>query len=162
MDSISFVIGYVIDYKNEKNYSVDIFINGRDLRDIIRDVELPYFSKAGNPGRAGGYLGLPPKAVFLPSRHFLDKPNRLYCYGEKRAIYRCVCGDVHCGPMLVDITITDDKILWDNFENPYHSTLFTDKPWDYSSLKFVFDKKQYELELSKIKESELGQYAYTR
>ena len=64
--------------------------------------------------------------------------------------------------MLVDITLdNNDNVIWSNFENPWHSIEWTKEPWDYNSLKFTFERKQYESELSKAGESELKQYAYT-
>jgi hypothetical protein len=160
MDHISLSIMGGLDYKDEMNYGVDIFINECNLLDIIREIELPY--STGNPTLAGAYLGLPPKAVFLPSRHFLDKPDPYYCDHGRRAIYRCGCGDVGCKPMLADITLDNDYVIWSNFENPWHSIEWTKEPWDYSSLKFTFERKQYESELSSVSESELKQYVYTR
>lgn len=162
MDRISLSIYSVLDYKDDQDYCVRIEVNGRDLLDIIREVELPFATRDRRPNRAGGYHGLPPKAVFLPSRHWLDQPDRLYCDHGRRAIYRCICGDVGCGPIIIDLDISEDAVTWRNFENPWHSLEWTKEPWDYSSLKFTFDKEQYLSELSKVSESELEKYRYVR
>src|SRR5437016_4274829 len=66
MDSISFV------GENDKKSGVRIIINGRDLIEIVREIELPFATREGSPQIAGAYSGLPAHRVFLPSQHFSD------------------------------------------------------------------------------------------
>ena len=130
---------------------VDIYINEQDVRDIIREVELPFAAIDGKPDRAGDYERLSPAHVFFPNKHFLGEPD--YCIPEngKVPILRCKCGDIDCNPIYVRITVQNDKVIWSDFENPWHTLEWTKDPWDYSSLHFVFDRVQYESQLNRAK-----------
>lgn len=121
---------------------VDVFINNRRLIDMVREVELPFARNEGNPEIAGGYLGLPPEAVFLPGRGFLDNPDEWYGQEGKSAVLGCECGEPGCWPFLVKIKLETDRVIWDGFEQPYR------KKWKYDKLEpFVFDREQYENQL---------------
>jgi hypothetical protein len=127
-----------------------IYVNGRNLIDILREVEMPFALKEGHPDIAGGYMGLPPNEVFLPSKHLLGEPAfDLYKYpGEKVEVLQCVCGVPGCWPFLVRITDEGDRVVWSDFEQPHRSGVAGRKKWDYQNLQpFVFDKAQYMAEL---------------
>jgi len=128
---------------------VDIYINGREIRDIIREVELPFAIHDGKAEIAGDYERLEPKDVFLPNRHFLGEPdNRCLQKNGKVPILRCKCGDFGCYPLYVRITIQKDRVVWSDFENPWNTSEWKKEPWDYSSLYFVFERDNYEIQLS--------------
>ncbi|MBI2508370.1 hypothetical protein HYV89_05465 [Candidatus Woesearchaeota archaeon] len=164
--------------KNKKTRRVDIFINGKSLINILRKVEISQIEKDNEKERnnkkdseykyikqylspetmekltkrnnektpkslAGSYTGLPPKRVFLPSKHFLGKQSKRWYYrNNKTCILVCSCGGAGCWPMITKITLTPKKVIWNNFEQAHNSR------WKYN-LKFNFDRKQYESELSK-------------
>ncbi len=57
---------------------VDIQINGREIRDIIREIELPFATRECNPGLAGDYEHLEPKNVYFPNKHFQEEQDDEY------------------------------------------------------------------------------------
>ena len=120
---------------------VDVFINGRNLADILREVEMPFAAREGKPDLAGSYVGLPLEEVFLPSPRLLGEPATYYDhdYPEgKIAVLGCVCGDVGCWPFLVRIKLQEDAVVWDGFEQPHR------RAWRYDEMRpLVFDRAQY-------------------
>lgn len=132
---------------------VDIVINGRNIREIVYEVESANLIREGKEPTTGGYELLEPDFVFLPYRNFLGEPDRtLYPYmvdDGRVPILRCVCGDIDCGPVYVRITLEGGRVVWSEIGNPAKEPDYCEKPWDYSSLHFVFDREQYMSELSK-------------
>jgi hypothetical protein len=64
---------------------------------------------------------------------------------EKTALLGCGCGEVGCSPLMARITVTDDTVTWDEFEQP------TRPGWDYDGFgPFTFDRAQYEQALMAI------------
>jgi hypothetical protein len=53
-----------------------VFVNGRNLVDILREVELPFSAREGNPNLAGNYVGLPLEEVSLPSPVYSARRRR--------------------------------------------------------------------------------------
>ncbi|HMK46936.1 MAG TPA: hypothetical protein VK436_09950, partial [Methanocella sp.] len=121
---------------------IEIKINGSSLINIIRETE----SRQSEPRN---YEGLSVLTSLYPSKHLLDDPHPYYPakYGGRIPVLRCVCGDLDCNPMYVKISVTDKDITWSDFFNPWETTEWRSNPVDYSSLRFVFEKSQYESEL---------------
>ncbi|MBE1554002.1 hypothetical protein [Sporosarcina limicola] len=141
MDKIKLVIK-----KDDEAEFVDIYINEKRLVEMLREIELQY-----EPKIAGEYRGLPQSVVFFPSRHFLDEPDKWYLHDDKVSILECVCGSPGCWDFNVKITIEDDKVIWSEFEQPLRSVDSAGGYWNYDKIKpIVFDRKQYEAELSKM------------
>jgi hypothetical protein len=139
VDTIRFEIGEKYDPGDGIVDAVVVLINGRNLVDVLREVELPFATREGKPDLAGDYAGLPPEEVFLPSPRLLGEPATHYEGIEgKIAILGCVCGDVGCWPFLVKITLREDVVIWDGFEQPHRHA------WRYDEMRpFVFDRAQY-------------------
>ncbi len=144
MDTIEFVI---------VDNTIRMVINGRDLFDMVREVELPYATKEGSPSIAGNYGGLPAKILSLSPKHFLGEPNRLYGgYKNQTQVGVCGCGEAGCWPLDVAITINDAEVIWSDFSQPHRSENSKTSHWRYDDLgPFHFDRKQYEAALSSIK-----------
>lgn len=140
---------------------VAIFINGRDLIDIVRDVELPMAQREGSREIAGSYEPMWAEAFFAPSRQLLGEPhewfqNNIWEHEDKIVLFRCGdCGIDDCWPLVVKITLQDDTVSWSEFEHPRRCATGPggDKvgPWEYDKLgPFVFDRMQYEAELARL------------
>ena len=159
MDKIRLEIGKREDPANGMVDAVEIFINNRNLVDIVREVELPFAQQESKPDLAGSYVGLPPEDIFSPSRRLLGEPSTYYDHDhseDKLAVLGCVCGEPGCWPLLVRITVEENVVIWDGFEQPFRSkgpySISEGRaiPWEYDLLRpFVFDKAQYLSELSK-------------
>lgn len=118
----------------------EVFVNGRNLRELAREVESPYAAREGKAGLAGSYSGLPPKAVFLPSCRLLGEPETYYDHDGlgRLAVLGCVCGVVGCWPLLVEIWVLEDRVIWRNFKQPHRSA------WRHDRMgSFVFDLFRY-------------------
>lgn len=129
---------------------VDIYINNRNLLDILKKVELPYALAEGKDAViiAGNYEGLPAEDIFYPSRHIWGEALPIHEYVEgKISLLDCNCGCYGCWPFQVKISLHDDRVIWSDFEQPHRSL----ENWTYKELSpFIFDIKQYEMEWKKL------------
>lgn len=141
VDVIRFEIGERDDPSEGTVDAVEIFINDRNLVEIVREVELHFCAQEGRPHRAGKYVGLSPEEIFLPSPRLLGEPTTFYDYDSSKgkiAVLGCGCGDVGCWPFWVKIKVREDVVIWDGFEQPHRPA------WRYDGLRpFVFDRRQY-------------------
>ncbi len=121
-----------------------IRVDGRPLLDLIAEVERPIAAKDGQPSLAGKYGYLNAEDVIHPSRHLLGQAARpLLEYGDKVSVLECECGCEGCWPLLVRITVTDDAVIWSDFQQPHRDG------WVYpANLQLVFDRRQYEQALA--------------
>jgi hypothetical protein len=152
MDTIAFK---VVTPNPEWLPQVEIYINDRRLIDMVREVELPYAMREGHPDIAGGYMGLRPDMVFFPSRHFLGGHTEDFTYTTKTEILACeACGEIICWPLLVQIDVHENTIVWRDFEQPHRKENSREGSilghWSYDQFgPFVFDKEQYLSALAK-------------
>ena len=124
---------------------IAIFVNGRNLIDILREFELPMAAGEGHADIAGGYMGLPPEHALPPSRHFLGEPEwEVYRNDEKVSLLECTCGVPGCWPFLVKITVEEERVVWSNFEQPHRREDHPNGGWSYAGLgPFSFALEQY-------------------
>jgi len=138
---------------------VVMFINGRPLLEIVRELELPHVRNEHDQrvsdgesktelghfdSLAGQYLYLPPEVALPPSENFFGKP---YDHGfviddddpmnEKSLILQCTCGITDCWFLTANITIGKTVVRWQNFQQ-FH------RDWRYNFCGFTFDRQQYE------------------
>jgi hypothetical protein len=133
-----------------------ITINGRDLRDVIREAELPHARAEGHANLAGTYSGLAPELAFAPSRHLLGKPDALHSALSgrgtvtKAAVLVCECGEAGCWSLCVRIDVRDDVVTWSDFEQPHRSETTQRGPaWTYEGVgPFIFERSTYQAALS--------------
>jgi hypothetical protein len=117
-------------------FLVDYIINGRSLMDMVREAELPFATAEGHPGISGSYIGLSPGEAFSPYSFLL---NKWILWDDKAAIFKCAgCGDDGCWGFYVRITIGNQMVTWDGYENNHR------KKWNYAAIPaFTFDLEQY-------------------
>ena len=117
--------------------TVEIYINGENFRDKVRDVERPFAEAEGNPGIAG-------HATITP-RELYESLHNDYLEFDSVSIFGCDCGVIDCWPLDVAVDVGIKTVTWYGF-NMYHR-----EKWDYTELgKFVFDKQQYFREVDKL------------
>ena len=126
-----------------------IYVNGISFRIIINEAELPSATRDGRPEAAGGYAWLTVYELLEELTEERDPDDEYYI--EPR-IMDCGCGCSECWPLYVNITETEDKVIWSGFYNPWTSDPdMVDIPWDYSGMQeYHFDKKQYYAEIEKV------------
>jgi hypothetical protein len=120
---------------------IRIEVNGTDLVDLVRQAELPSAEGDDEPELAGTYVGLVPGYIRMDlAGQFLGGSGTwLYSEGEgKTALLSCNCGEVGCSPLLARVTVDEDTVTWDEFEQP------TRPDWDYDGFGFTFARPQYE------------------
>ena len=124
---------------------VDILIDGRDLRELVRSFELSFAAAEGHPELAGQYGAPTADEVLPPSRHFWGEPSeRLYVYDDKVSVFGCSCRCPMCWPLLVRIEANARTVTWSDFEQP-HRRGNTGSPWRYDHFgPFRFSRRQYD------------------
>ena len=134
-----------LDVKCEQRQSDDggshidtaFYVDGRPLLEMIREFESSF---AGD--LAGSY-----------SSNFIDDYTEDFLlgkesnYGEnsdKTELLCCVCGCPGCWPLAARISVDDQIVTWDAFEQPH-------RDWSYDEFgPFVFDLAQYRMAIAKI------------
>ncbi|EFC79883.1 hypothetical protein [Parafrankia sp. EUN1f] len=115
------------------------YVNGVDLRELVRAVELPYAE--GDPDSAGSYAGLRDPGVRWPSRHFLGERSVTWFGDGDTVLLGCICGDAGCWPLTARVDIADDAVIWRDFRNSHHR-------WNLDGLgPFRFNLLAYETAL---------------
>jgi hypothetical protein len=151
MDEISFIKRPYAE--GERGGGLRILVNGCDLADLARDVELPFARREDAESIAGAYSGLPPnRDICPPSKHFLGQPSTvLYRYGDKVQVLGCECGEPGCWPLICRIEVGQTRVRWTDFEQPHRSGDGSRPSWSYDALgPFEFDRRQYELAVAKL------------
>ncbi len=146
MNLINFQIRPVLAHdeapESEMRDVLEIFVDQRNLLDLVRAVEQPYAIAEGHPEIAGAYVALPAKLV-------LSDIGIAQMEAEKVSLYDCECGCPGCWPLLVKISASDDIITWSEFEQPHRGPNSRSSWWQYDDFgPFTFDRKQYEQALS--------------
>lgn len=137
MDTLRFELGERRSGRRDRRCG-RLVVNGRNLVDILREVELPFAAREGNLDLAGSYVGLPPKRSFCPPHVYSAIYYDHDCLDGKVAILGCGCGEVGCWPFRVRVTLREDAVIWSDFEQPHR------REWRYDELgPFVFDRTQY-------------------
>ena len=116
------------------------FIDGVDLRDLVRPVELPFAEEEGSPGLAGSYAGIGADAdTRWPGRHYLDAPtDQWFEDGDTRVLACGGCGESGCWDLTARVEVDEDAVTWSGFRMGH-------RDWDLRALgPFQFDRKQYE------------------
>ncbi|WP_330182073.1 hypothetical protein OHB26_38070 [Nocardia sp. NBC_01503] len=118
-----------------------VYIDGVELRDLVRPVEGPFAAAEDSPDLAASYAGLVAAEVAWPSRHFLGDSAETWVADGELIILGCTCGIAGCWPLSASLELTPETVVWQDFRNGH-------RDWDLSALgPFVFDRTQYEAAL---------------
>ena len=145
MDTIAFLDTGVL------GTGVRIIVNGRELIEIVQEVELGFATREGHPDLAGAYSYFGPMCVFLPARHFLGEPMHDWSDGPGRIyLLSCTCGIPDCWPLSVRVELREHEVVWSDFRQRHRGPQSETGEWCYDGLgPFVFDRHNYEQELGK-------------
>ncbi|MCD4733813.1 hypothetical protein K8R78_06200 [bacterium] len=127
----------------------DIYIDGRWLQDIIREVELPFATAEGHPSLAASYQSFPLEDIAHPSRILFGDPSSCsltlsYGDGWVSVLIGMCCFITACWPFHVQIEETDREVLWKDYTNIHRDDEKSRaSQWNYDKMpRFVFDKKE--------------------
>lgn len=129
-----------------------VLVDDEDLKELVRRVELPQAEREGSPSIAGGYAGLPSRALRGGViEHFLDGPgSHLFCGPrDKTVLLGCVCGEPGCWPLMARVRLSPVEVTWSDFEQPHRRG-----SWSHDDFgPFRFERTQYDEELRKAERS---------
>jgi hypothetical protein len=140
-----------------RNLGIRYWINGRDLLEMVRDIEIPFAAREGHPDIAGTYGALPIREIEDAPRYFLgDAGKRGWPGPPWTNLYVCGgCGEAGCWPLYVQIELTDDRVRWHTFRQPHRdkgsAAARAGNQWQYEQLgPFTFDRTMYEAEVDRL------------
>ena len=114
---------------------VGISIDGRELLDIIREIEYPYLKEEDSLILDGDYGHLPPDRLYedlreaaQPGTYYYKRGAELFCCGS--------CGEPGCWSVTCKVREECGVVLWYGFRHNH-------RDWDYN-LTFRFEKSAYE------------------
>jgi REP element-mobilizing transposase RayT len=117
-----------------------IEVDGRDLIELVREVELPFATAEGRPEHAGAYHGPPAEHVRRGARQFL--PARKHLTAQ---LLGCECGEPDCRPLLAEIELGRETVSWSRFRRGRRAD------WSHDRLgPFVFSRSAYEKALAAL------------
>ena len=131
---------------HDEQLSFEIFVDNQPFVELIRVHEQPLADGEGKLELAGQYMTPPLLSNYDLAKHYLGDPEVIAEDDEKIALLICsFCGDTGCWPLLAQIQVSEDTVVWSDFEQHHR------KNWRYDSFgPFVFDRGQYEAALSEI------------
>jgi hypothetical protein len=150
MDQVSFEFAPAGEDFPDDLRQIKITVNGVDLPELVREAELPSARADEEEEIAGNYIGLVAGYTRIDlAGQFLGGQGTPMFTGseEKTALLGCGCGEVGCSPLMARVTVTDETVVWDDFEQP------TRPAWDYEGFgPFTFDRSEYERALMAIED----------
>ena len=142
MDEVTFELAPAGGEYDDDLSQIKISVNGTELPDLVREAELPSARAGDEEELAGTYVGLVPGYVRIDlASQFLGGTGTALSPGPegKTALLSCDCGAVGCSPLLARVTVDEDTVTWDEFEQPARPD------WDYDGFgPFRFERAQYE------------------
>lgn len=130
----------VEDWSKEISKVTQIFLNGKELVDILKEIEYQFAEKEGHPDLAGGYGHLTPNELLSNLKYSKEDPDyeaELLCCSD--------CGISGCWSILVHIKYDENYVYWNDFSHNH-------RDWKYN-LSFKFVKSQYEEQLKKLSDN---------
>ena len=121
----------------ESVFAITPALNGASLTGIVSAFEREHQFEP-----AGGYGGLVPQWFeYGPlDRYFFGDFEENSYFAKLGDVYLlgCQCGEVGCWPLTARITVNNESVLWDMFQQPHR------RERDYSRFgPFVFELAQY-------------------
>lgn len=123
--------------------AVEIYINGKEIVFIFKEIEQPYCDKEGHPELAGDYGHNTPKELYTDLSEAVVEGTYSNEYGAY--LLCCMgCGESGCWSVKTHIRKTEEYVYWENFKNEHR------KDWQYNLL-YKFDRTEYNKALEQLK-----------
>lgn len=120
---------------------VEIYIDGVEITEIFRKIEVPYCEQEGHPNLAGDYGHMPVKELYED----LSEATIEGSYSNKLGVYPVCCGgcgEPGCWSVTFRVRESDEFVWWYGFEHEHRN-------WEYN-LEFKFLKSDYLKEMNKL------------
>lgn len=115
--------------------AVEIYINGREIVELLKEIETPFAIDEGEIDLAGAYGHLTPAELYSELND-ADESALLCCDS---------CGLIGCWSVLVSVEMDEKYVYWKEFEHNH-------RKWKYN-ISYKFDRKEYEDALKQLKET---------
>ena len=163
MDTVKFVIEDYVDDENGFQFpTINIYINDKNLIDLVEQIEQRNQILRGEEPRRSIYIGLEPGYYRISRDEFLGLQKRPFS-----VLLTCTCTIELCNCIMAKITIDSQTVTWSELKSPWlggktPSAWVTEEealegewvPFDYSGLgPFVFDREQYMNALKELQAS---------
>ena len=160
MDTIKFVIEQYVEEEFGFGFPViNIYINGRNLIDLVSEIENRQPGLDNKDFTRSGYLGFEVTRFERFHSEMLGKKAF-----PKSVLLTCTCTFEQCNCLMAEIVFEAQVVTWSAIKNPWLGgptpSPFLDpeeaqeagwKPVDYADLgPFVFDREQYLVALDKV------------
>jgi hypothetical protein len=120
---------------------VEVYINDREMLDIIASIEKPYKEQEGLDD-VEDYGHVSASSLYGDLSAAMDKVGYSYNHG----VYLCCCrdcGEPGCWSVTCKVIEDEDYVYWTDFEHEH-------RDWEYD-LQYKFEKGQYYEALGKLK-----------
>lgn len=124
-------------------YVVEIYLNGKELVPILKEIEQPFCDKEGTPEIAGGYGHNLPEELY----NDLTEAAKEGAFSEdhEAALLCCDgCGFSGCWSVMVSVRQTEKYVYWENFRQNHRAD------WQYN-LSYRFDREEYNTAMAQMK-----------
>ena len=111
---------------------VEIYINGKEIIEILKEIEIPFANNEGHISIAGAYGHLTPNELY--SELMDSEESALVCCGD--------CGLIGCWAVVINVEMDEDYVYWKEFRHNH-------RDWEYN-ISFKFHRTEYENVLKKI------------
>lgn len=120
---------------------VEIYIDGIEIAEIFRKIELPYCEAENEPDKAGDYGHIPVRELYEDLIEATVKGSYSYELGVYPLCCRG-CGEPGCWSVTFRVREDDEYVWWYGFEHEH-------RDWKYN-LEFAFLKSEYSAAMSKL------------
>ena len=112
--------------------AVEIYINGREIIELLKEIETPLAMDEGHIGIAGAYGHLTPKQLYSELNDIEE--SALLCCGD--------CGFIGCWSIFIRVEMDKGYVYWKEFRNNH-------RDWKYN-VSYKFNRQEYENALKTI------------
>ena len=115
--------------------AVEIYINKREMIELLKEIETPFASAEGHINIAGAYGHLTPGQLY----------SELTDSGECALLCCNDCGFIGCWSVMVNVERDDSYVYWKEFRHNH-------RDWKYN-ISYKFDRLEYESALKQLETS---------
>lgn len=122
----------------EDFFVAQIYLNGKEIVPILKEIEQPFCNKEGTPEISGCYGHNLPEELY-------DSLSKAINTNHEAALLCCDdCGFSGCWSVLVSVRQTEKYVYWENFRQNHRAN------WRYN-LSYKFDRDEYNKAMEQLK-----------